>query len=281
MPSPPPTGGLAYRLELASWVASRPPGLALLEITAEHFYRVGSAPLRHLAASHSLIVQTSRLSLGTPGPLDASELEAFERVVTAADPLWICERLAFRRGGGLDLGKPQPVPLTTETLGRFIEHGREVMARSRKRLLLGNVASHVRIRGSIDAPEFLNRFCAESGGGGGQPRALGAGGLQRPPRQAAGSQPAGGGAGDVPGRMMQAGRGSAARNGRSAARTFGTRCAGLEPSRNTTGRLALRRTGPRGPPGRGDYSATTLLAAGPFGPWTTSNSTRWPSVRDL
>jgi uncharacterized protein (UPF0276 family) len=162
---PLPKVGIAYRLELASWVTSRPPGLDLLEITAEHFYRVGSAPLRRLAASHSLIVQTSRLSLGTPGPLDASELDAFERVVTAADPLWICEHLGFRRGGGLDLGGPVPLPLTTETLTRFIEHAREAMTRSRKRLLLGNVASHVRFHGNISEPDFLNRFCAESGGG--------------------------------------------------------------------------------------------------------------------
>ena len=164
-PLTPVKTGVAYRLELASWVMSRPPEVAMLEITAEHFYRVGSAPLQRLAASYPLIVSTSRLSLGTPGPLDRTELDAFGRVAAAAEPLWICDHLGFRRTGALDLGGPQPVALTAETLTHFVEHGREVMARYGKRLLLGNIASHLRVSGAIPEPEFLNRFCAQTGGG--------------------------------------------------------------------------------------------------------------------
>ncbi len=157
--------GLAYRLEFASWLALRPPDVEVLEVTAEHFYRVGESPLRRLAASYPLIVQTSRLSLGTPGPLDRSELEMFGRVVAAADPLWVVEYLGFRRTGELDLGCPNPVSLTAETLALFVEHGREVMARYGKRLLLGNIVSHLSIGGAISEPDFLNRFCDETGGG--------------------------------------------------------------------------------------------------------------------
>jgi uncharacterized protein (UPF0276 family) len=161
----PASVGIAYRLELASWIASRPPEVELLEITAEHFYRVGDTPLRRLAEWYPLVVHTSRLSLGTPGPLDGGELEAFGRVVAAADPLWVSERLGFRRIDELDLGGPNPVALTSETLARFIEHGREVMARCGKRLLLGNIASPLLIAGTLAEPDFLNRFCAETGAG--------------------------------------------------------------------------------------------------------------------
>jgi uncharacterized protein (UPF0276 family) len=34
-----------------------------------------------------------------------------------------------------------------------------------KRLLLGNIASHLSIRADISEPDFLNRFCDETGGG--------------------------------------------------------------------------------------------------------------------
>ena len=157
--------GVAYRLELASWIGQRPACVDVLEVTAEHFYRIGESPLRRLVASYPLIVRTSRLSLGTPGPLDRVELEMFGRIVAAANPLWISECLGFRRIGELDLGCANPVSLTAETLALFVEHGREIMSRCGKRLLLGNIASHLSIRGDIREPDFLNRFCDETGGG--------------------------------------------------------------------------------------------------------------------
>jgi uncharacterized protein (UPF0276 family) len=162
---PPPKVGLAYRLPLGSWVMSRPPGLECLEITAEHFYRLDGAPLRRLAERYPLVVHTSSLSLGTPGPLDQSELERFDAVVSTADPLWISEHLGFRRTGDMDLGCPQPVSLTHESLALVVEHAREIMARCRKRLLLENIVSHISIRGAVAEPDFLNRFCEDSGGG--------------------------------------------------------------------------------------------------------------------
>ena len=163
--SPRAKTGIAYRLELSSWVAHRPACIDVLEVTAEHFYRVGERPLRRLAASYPLIVHTSHLSLGTPGPLDRLELEMFGRVVEAAEPLWISECLGFRRAGEVNLGCPNPVSLTAETLALFVEHGREIMSRWGKRLLLGNIASHLSIKGDISEPDFLNRFCDETGGG--------------------------------------------------------------------------------------------------------------------
>jgi uncharacterized protein (UPF0276 family) len=120
--------GVAYRLEFASWIAQPPACVDVLEVTTEHFYRVGESPLCRLAASYPLIVHTSRLSLGTPGPLDRLELEMFGRIVAAANPLWISECLGFRRVGELDLGCPNPVSLTAEILALFVEHGREIMS---------------------------------------------------------------------------------------------------------------------------------------------------------
>jgi uncharacterized protein (UPF0276 family) len=157
--------GIGYRQELAPWVASRPSDLDCLEITAEDFYRRDEGPVRRLAGRYPLVVHTSRLSLGTPGPLDRSELEAFAGVVAAADPLWVSDHLGFRRSGELDLGCPNPISLTRETLARVVEHAREIMERCQKRLLLENITSHLSVRGAIPEPDFLNRFCEESGGG--------------------------------------------------------------------------------------------------------------------
>jgi uncharacterized protein (UPF0276 family) len=157
--------GLAYRPALASWIESRPRPLEFLEINAEDFYKGGVGRLPVLAATYPLLVHGSRISLGTPGPLDRGELEWFAAIVEVARPLWISEHLGFRRTAEVDLAHVNPIPLTRDTLSLVADHCREVMERCRRRLLVENITSHLRIRGTLSEPEFLNRLCAETGCG--------------------------------------------------------------------------------------------------------------------
>lgn len=161
-----PRVGLGWRSELAAWIDSQPAAIDCLEITADHFYRFTSAPLlRRLSRSTPLLVHGLSLSLGTPGPLDRGQLDSFASVVAEADPLWVSEHIGFSRTAEVDLGHFNPVCPNEETLFLFAEHARDVAERCGKPLILENISTHLRIRGTLAETEFLNRLSEESGCG--------------------------------------------------------------------------------------------------------------------
>ncbi len=162
--------GLGHRRELQAWIASRPPEIGCIELTAEHFF--GAVPgsgqrelLASLRAAYPLMVHGLGLSLGTPGPLDQETLRSFADVVAAADPLWISEHIAFTRTSAVDLGHLNPVAHTPQTLALVADHARALMDRCQKPLILENIATHLRLPGSMAEPEFLNRLCERAGCG--------------------------------------------------------------------------------------------------------------------
>lgn len=155
--------GLGYRRELARWIATRPQEIGCLEITAEHFFDRDLSPLRALRREYPLYVHGLGLSLGTPGPLDPAALEAYARVVEAADPLHVTEHLAFTRTRDVDLGHLNPVACTRANLALLADHARQVMDRCGKPLLLENIATALRLKGDLDEPDFLNRLCDRAG----------------------------------------------------------------------------------------------------------------------
>lgn len=154
--------GVGYRHELAEWIASRPAGVECLEITAEHFYGRSPERLGELRKDFRLFVHGLGLSLGTPGPLDRGRLGQFAHVVTAANPEWISEHIAFTRTAEVDLGHLTPVRPTREAVRVFAEHAREVADCCGKPLLLENITTHVRVQGDLSETEFLNEICAQA-----------------------------------------------------------------------------------------------------------------------
>ncbi len=157
--------GLGYRRELAAWIASRPPEIGWLEVTAEHFFGGDRSVLRALHRDYFLSVHGLGLSLGTPGALVPSTLDAYARVVEAADPRFITEHVAFTRTPQVDLGHLNPVARTRSSLEVLVDHAREVMDRCGKPLLLENIATALAIKGEMEEPEFLNRLCDRAGCG--------------------------------------------------------------------------------------------------------------------
>jgi uncharacterized protein (UPF0276 family) len=157
--------GVGYRHELSRWIASRPPEIGCLEITAEHFFDADLSALRALRREVPLYVHGLGLSLGTPGPLDPAALDSYARVVEAADPLHITEHLAFTRTKDVDLGHLNPVACTRANLELLVDHARQVMDRCGKPLLLENIATALRLKGEIEEPDFLNQLCDRAGCG--------------------------------------------------------------------------------------------------------------------
>jgi len=158
--------GVGYRPELAEWLATRPPAITCLELTAEHFYGSDLARLPAdfcpLPSDFSLFVHGLGLSLGTPGPLDQQRLGLFAQVATAARAEWVSEHVAFTRTTETDLGHLNPVPPTRDSVKIMADHARELADRCRKPLLLENITSHVRLQGELSETEFLNELCARA-----------------------------------------------------------------------------------------------------------------------
>lgn len=156
--------GVGYRQTLARWIDQRPPPLACLEITAEHFFDhdQGGDRLRDLRRKYPLFVHGLGLSLGTPGALHEPDLARFQSVVDAADPLWISEHVAFTRTDEVDLGHLNPVLPSRETLPVLVDHARSLSDRCGKRLILENITSHLRPEGDLRETTFLNQLCDQA-----------------------------------------------------------------------------------------------------------------------
>jgi len=163
MTSTPARVGIAYRPALASWIESRPP--QCLEVAAEPFYKAGERQLRGLAALCPLVVHSTRLSLGTPGPIDPEELHWLARVVAAADPLWVSDHLGFSRTAEVDLGWTVPVVPGPESLAVVVSHVREVQEQLGRPFLVENVVHFLPTAGVRSEPELLNTLCRETGAG--------------------------------------------------------------------------------------------------------------------
>ena len=157
--------GVGYRWPLASWIATRPPGIECLEITAEHFYDGGHDTLRDLSQRYTLFVHGLGLSLGTPGRLDEEQLARFSEVVAVARPAWISEHVAFTRTSEVDLGHLNPLRPSRETARVVAEHAREVSERCGRPVILENITSHLRIDGDLSETDFLNDLCEQAGCG--------------------------------------------------------------------------------------------------------------------
>ncbi len=157
--------GVGYRRELAGWIASSPPEVQCLEMTAEHFFDGGHDRLRALAGRYPLFVHGLGLSLGTPGPLDRETLDDFTAVVEAAQPEWVSEHIALTRSAQVDLGHLNPVPPTADNLQLFVDHVRELSAATGCEVILENITTHIQLAGEMSETEFINRLCEQAGCG--------------------------------------------------------------------------------------------------------------------
>lgn len=158
--------GVGYRQELSLWVDGAPPHIDFLEVLAEEFVRPElQNRLAALAARYPLAIRGRELSLGTPGPLDGDRLGRIADLVAVSNPLWLSERIAFSRTGEVDLACANPITHTDDTIKRIADHAREVSDRCGTSLLLENIASHLRIAGTMPETDFVNRLCETSGFG--------------------------------------------------------------------------------------------------------------------
>jgi hypothetical protein len=118
--------------------------------------------LQALAADHALALRGGSLSLGSAGPLDGPSLEWLAGLIEISRPLWLSEPIGFWRSSEMTLADVCPIRFDFANLELLAEHARAAQERLRVPLLLENVASPLRIRGTLADAEFLNRLCEAS-----------------------------------------------------------------------------------------------------------------------
>jgi uncharacterized protein (UPF0276 family) len=155
--------GLAHHLRMDSWIEGGRLDPDCLEVDAEPFYKTTWHRLHWLAATCPLIVKCSSLSLGGPDPIDERQLASCAAIARAANARWVSHALGFSRAGEIDLGLIVPTTFTRSTLSLVGDRVREVMERCGCPLAIANVASPLRIHGTIGETDFLNELCRQSG----------------------------------------------------------------------------------------------------------------------
>jgi uncharacterized protein (UPF0276 family) len=157
--------GIAYRPGLAAWLATRPRELTCLELTVDQVPS-GAPGLRPDARrARRFVLKATRLSVGSPRPLDASDLRVAARAACAVDPIWMTTFLGWRRRPEADLAYPEPVAATRSTLGQVIANCRQIIEACGRPLLVENVAAFHRPDDSMCESDFINQLCDATGCG--------------------------------------------------------------------------------------------------------------------
>lgn len=170
--------------------AAAPPGLALaglglrtphlpqvldtgcaagfVEVHAENYMVAGGPMLRQLTAvraRYELSLHGVGLSVGGES-LDEPHLARLAELVRRFEPRWVSEHLAWSRHQGRCFNDLLPLPYDRPTLERVCRHVDRVQTVLKRRLLLENPSTYLRLSSStLDEGEFLAEVVRRTGCG--------------------------------------------------------------------------------------------------------------------
>lgn len=154
--------GLLYSPAFAPWIERSGAFVECLELQAYRFYYPSPKLVDSICCLRPNIISKGRLSLGTPGPLDADRVRAFAVIVGRTNPLWISEPLGFSGTDESSWEADLPICPGQRSLSTIADHAMQVMDVCQKGLLLETTASSIRARGSIRETDFLNQICQKA-----------------------------------------------------------------------------------------------------------------------
>jgi uncharacterized protein len=119
-----PAVGIAFRLEIESWIRNNLENFDVLEITVDH-YIFGSSEarsiFRSLVGRIPLVAHGVGLSIGTDLPLDEAYLEKVAQAISDLKMLSYSEHLAWTKAPGMDLANLLPVPKNRQVADALVE----------------------------------------------------------------------------------------------------------------------------------------------------------------
>ena len=161
--------GVGYKPQHFAEIMADPGPVAWLEIHAENYMGNGGRPLaqlRHLSERFPISVHGVGLSIGGEGPLDPDHLARLKHLVGWLNPASFSEHLAWSTHDSAFLNDLLPLPYTTDTLTRIMDHIDQVQEVLGCQMLLENPSSYLAFAESTwSETDFLAEISRRTGCG--------------------------------------------------------------------------------------------------------------------
>jgi uncharacterized protein (UPF0276 family) len=165
----PAGAGVGYKPQHFKDILDNPAPVSWLEIHAENYMGDGGRPLaqlRHLAERFPISVHGVGLSIGGEAALDAAHLANLKTLCDWLQPASFSEHLAWSTHDGAFLNDLLPLPYTSQTLTRVVDHIDHVQQVLGRRMLLENPSTYVAFAETTwDEVDFLAEIARRSGCG--------------------------------------------------------------------------------------------------------------------
>jgi uncharacterized protein (UPF0276 family) len=165
----PAGAGVGYKPQHFKDILENPTPVSWLEIHAENYMGDGGRPLaqlRHLAERFPISAHGVGLSIGGEAALDAAHLTNLKKLCDWLQPASFSEHLAWSTHDGAFLNDLLPLPYTSQTLTRVVDHIDHVQQVLGRRMLLENPSTYVAFAETTwDEVDFLAEIARRSGCG--------------------------------------------------------------------------------------------------------------------
>ncbi|MTI16526.1 DUF692 domain-containing protein [Rhodobacteraceae bacterium RKSG542] len=165
----PSRSGVGLKAEHYHDILEQKPSMGFFEVHAENYMGAGGPPHAYLEAirrDYPLSLHGVGLSIGGARPLDKDHLARLKQVHDRYQPGLFSEHLAWSSHQPAYFNDLLPLPYTSETLARVVEHIDEVQSVIGRQMLLENPSTYVVFEQSeLEETEFLREIAKRSGCG--------------------------------------------------------------------------------------------------------------------
>jgi uncharacterized protein (UPF0276 family) len=165
----PARAGVGLKAEHYRTIIDTAPDVGFFEVHAENYMGAGGPPHRYLSAireRYPLSLHGVGLSIGADRPLDKDHIERLRRLIQRYRPGLFSEHLAWSSHDVGFLNDLLPVPYTTETLKRVVEHIDQVQTALGCQMLLENPSTYIAFAESTYAEtDFIAEVARRAGCG--------------------------------------------------------------------------------------------------------------------
>lgn len=142
----PQRAGVGLKAEHYRTILESRPDIGFFEVHAENYMGAGGPPHRFLSAireSYPLSVHGVGLSIGADRPLDSEHLLRLKELIARYTPALFSEHLAWSSHDCGFLNDLLPLPYTTESLARVVNHIDQVQEVLGRQMLLENPSTYL------------------------------------------------------------------------------------------------------------------------------------------
>ncbi|MBL4598145.1 MAG: DUF692 domain-containing protein [Rhizobiaceae bacterium] len=165
----PARAGIGLKAQHVAEILETRADIGFFEVHAENYMGAGGLPhvqLTEIRNNYALSVHGVGMSIGGENPIDKEHLARFKAVVHRYEPGLISEHLAWSTHDDVFYNDLLPVPYTSETLSRVIDHVDVVQSALGRQILIENPSTYVIFEQStMSEVDFMGEVAKRSGCG--------------------------------------------------------------------------------------------------------------------